>query len=135
MEAKYLDNELSRAKQRYQAARKKVHKHPHAALMAQRACAQAALKKINCISIRGTSAQGVLTRTHSLLGRFNPGESRTAYEEKKQQHTIETMTWLKFKLLVNRVQIGMHERIEQAWKVAEIIDPFPNEQFPSLRNT
>jgi len=136
-EEKWVGNELDRKKKTYKDAIKQVHKHPHTALRAQRAVAGAALKKIQFLSKKRSrkvekpktddghsskstslgTAPSMLTRSHSLLGRFNPGESHEHYQHTKQQNTIETLTWLKLKLLVNHVQDEMADKIEEAWEV------------------
>ena len=46
----------------------------------------------------------MLSRSNSLVGRFNPGESEAHYKKHKTQRVQECMLWLKFKLMVNMIQ-------------------------------
>jgi len=99
---------LSRAKRRYKKASDTLHKHPKAHAHAKRLLASAALHKIKAMqrnrrkqtlmraSVMGNQdaaavqqelhmqlGDSVLTRDHSIIGRFNPGESELHYNLRK----------------------------------------------------
>jgi len=91
------DENLHLANKRYNSARHKLSKHPHAAKRAQKAVAAAALVKLNALRTNKTEAKkdtvapsphailkrtksavsgldhNVLKRSHSIINRFNPG--------------------------------------------------------------
>jgi len=57
-----------------------------------------------------------LTRGKSFINRFNPGESSDNYRKKHEGELMETLLWLKLKLLVNQIQKEKEEEIEVAWQ-------------------
>ena len=62
-----------------------------------------------------------LTRGKSLINRFNPGESKEQYQKKHEAELIETLIWMKLKLVVNQAQKEMSEKIEAAWQAPELL--------------
>ena len=136
-EERRVEKEMDEAKKKYKHAKHHVHRHPHAAMRAQRDVARAALKKIDFIRTKKTakkskhpetfksedlqssaSAQhNMFQRSHSILGRFNPGEGKEHYEHRRVKHLVETMVWMKFKVLVNKVMEEKAEEIETVWEV------------------
>ena len=63
-----------------------------------------------------------LTRGKSFINRFNPGESEELYKKKHETEVMETLLWMKLKLMVNQAQKEMPEKIEAAWQVSEMLD-------------
>ncbi len=58
----------------------------------------------------------MIKRSHSLLNRFDPYESKAHYRKRENKRIQDTLLWLKFKLFVNSVELEKPKEIEAAWQ-------------------
>ena len=72
----------------------------------------------------------MLQRSHSLLSRFNPNETVQHFEKRQERDIRDTVTWLKFKLLINKIEIEKEDEIEDVWY--EYLDEHPEVIFTCL---
>jgi len=110
---------LSKIKIKVKHRHSKKHQKGPKGITAEEAIAEPASEQPN------EPHRNVLERSHSLLNRFNPGEDKEHYQKKREDDLMQTLLWLKLKLLVNLVQHEKPEAVELAWAAWLLEHPEP----------